>query len=75
MKANGVPEKLVSLLLCSYQYLTSRTTHTSQMSDILEVKTGVCQGCLLSSFLFLTGIDRIMKITTASRDSGLSWTH
>lgn len=47
------------------------------MSDSSEVKTRVCQGCLLSPFLFLHAIvliDWLMKTTTAGRNTEIQWT-
>jgi hypothetical protein len=37
--------------------MSYRIVHAGQLSDSFEVKTGVCQGCLLSPFLFLLVID------------------
>ncbi|XP_055997824.1 uncharacterized protein LOC130047237 [Ostrea edulis] len=48
--------------------------HAGQMSESFEVKTGVRQGCLLSSFLFLLVIDWIMRTTTSDRNNGIQWT-
>ena len=60
----GIPEKIISLIRCTYQEMSCRIAHAGQLSDSFEVKTGVCQGCLLSPFLFLLVIDWIMKTTT-----------
>ena len=38
------------------------------------MKTGVQQGFLLSTFLFLLVIDWIMKTTTTGRNNGIQWT-
>ena len=53
----GVPEKIISLLRCTYQNMSCRIAHTSQLSESFEVKTGVQKRCLLSPFLFLLVID------------------
>ena len=70
----GVPEKIISLIRCTYQEMSCRIAHAGQLSDSFEVKTGVRQGCLLSPFLFLLVIDWIMKSTTANRNNGIQWT-
>ncbi|KAL0188422.1 hypothetical protein M9458_015521, partial [Cirrhinus mrigala] len=70
----GVPKKFISLIKCTYQDMTCRVAHAGQMPDSFKVRTGVRQGCLLSSFLFLLVIDWIMKMTTAGRNNGIQWT-
>ena len=70
----GVPEKIISLIRCTYQDMSCRIAHAGQMSDSFEIKTGVRQGCLLSPFLFLLVIDWIMKTTTTGRNNGIQWT-
>ena len=70
----GVPEKIISLIQCTYQDMSCKVAHAGQLSESFEVKTGVRQGCLLSPFLFLLVIDWIMKTTTAGRSNGIQWT-
>ena len=53
----GVPEKIISLIRCTYQNMSCRIAHTNQLSESFEVKTGVQKRCLLSPFLFLLVID------------------
>ena len=45
-----------------------------ELTDPFQVKTGVKQGCVLSPFLFLIGIDLIMKETTKAGKRGICWT-
>ena len=70
----GVPEKIISLILCTFQDMSCRTAHAEQLSESFEVKTGVWQGCLLSPFLFPLVIDWIMKTSTTGRNNGIQWT-
>ena len=74
LKHYGVPDKIISLIRCTYQDMSCRVAHAGQTSDSFEVKTGVRQGCLLSPFLFLLVIDWIMKTTTTGRNNGIQWT-
>jgi hypothetical protein len=39
-----------------------------------NVKTGICQRCLLSPFLFLLTIDWMMRRTTDGQRDGIQWT-
>ena len=70
----GVPEKIISLIRCTFQDMNCRSAHDGQLSESFEVKTGVRQGCLLSPFLFLLVIDWIMKTTTTGWDNGIQRT-
>ena len=45
--------------------------HAGQLSQSLEVQTGVKQGCLLSLFLFLLAIDWVMRETTEGKRNGI----
>ena len=53
----GVTKKIISLIRCTFQDMSCKITHTGQLSESFEVKTGVRQGCLLSPFLFLLVIN------------------
>ena len=70
----GVPEKIIALIRCTYQDMSCKIAHASQLSESFEVKTGVRQGCLLSPFLFLLVIDWIIKTTKTGRNNGIQWT-
>ena len=74
LRHDGVPEKIISLIRCTFQDMSCRTAHAGQLSESFEVKTGVRQGCPLSPFLFLLLIDWIMKTTTSGRYNGIQWT-
>ena len=70
----GVPEKIISLMRCTYQDMSCRIAYTGQLSKSFEMQIGVRQGCLLSPFFFLLVIDWIMKTTTTGRNNGIQWT-
>lgn len=70
----GVPEKITNIIRKSYEGMTCRIVHGGQLTDTLEVRTGVRQGCLLSPFLFLLAIDWIMKTSTDQKRNGIQWT-
>ena len=70
----GVPDKIISLIQCTYLDISCRIAYAGRLSESLEVRTRVRQGCLLSPFLFLLVIDWIMKIITTGRNNGIQWT-
>ena len=51
-----------------------RAVLDNSLSDWFSVDTGVRQGCILSSILFLIVIDWIMRQTTSDKPRGLQWT-
>ena len=40
----GVPEKIITLIRCTFQDMSCRITHAGQLSESFEVKTGIRQG-------------------------------
>ena len=70
----GVPEKIVSIIRCTFQDMSYIIAHAGQLSERFDVKTGVRQGCLLSPFLLPLVIDWIMKTTITGRNNGIQWT-
>ena len=74
MRHYGIPHQITNLVKNSYEGLSCRLIHGGQQTDAFSVKTGVRQGCLLSSFLFLLAIDWIIKSSTTQRRNGIQWT-
>ncbi|XP_056006623.1 uncharacterized protein LOC125660227 [Ostrea edulis] len=68
-----VPGKIVNTIKNSNEGMTRRVVHGGQLTEAFEVKTGVCQGCLLFPFLFLLAIDWIMKMLTVNTTTGTQW--
>ena len=64
LKHYGIPEKIITLIQRTYEGMSCRVVHRGQLSDCINVRTGVHQGCLLSPFMFLLVIDWIMRTTT-----------
>ena len=70
----GVPDKLVNIIKLLYTDFSAQVLCEGELTDTFQVKTGVKQGCVLSPFLFLLGIDFIMKETTKEGKRGIRWT-
>ena len=47
--------------------MTCKFTHAGRLTESLQVKTGVRQGCLLSPFMFLVAIDWILSQVSKDR--------
>ncbi|VDP59893.1 unnamed protein product [Schistosoma mattheei] len=67
-------EKIVNIIRNSYDGLQCKVVHGGQLTDAFQVGTGVRQGCLLSSFLFLLVVDWIVKTLTSEGKHGAQWT-
>ena len=74
LKHYGIPEKIITLIQPTYEGMSCRAVHRGQISDCFNVRTGVCQGYLLSPFMFLLVIDWIMRTTTEGNKNGTQWT-
>ena len=74
MRHYGIPEKFVTIIKNTYHGTSCGVLHDGSLSDKFEVKTGVRQGCLLSPFLFLLGVDWIMRESTEGRRNRIQWT-
>ena len=53
----GIPNKIINMLKVQYQGFTCQVLLGGTMTEPIEVKTGVRQGCLLSLLLFLVVLD------------------
>ena len=70
MRHYGIPTKIVKLVKSMYEDTYCKVVHNGQLSEKFDIKTGVRQGCLLSTFLFILAIDWLMRETTAGRKNG-----
>ena len=53
----GIPNKIINMLKVQYQGFTCQVLHGGTMTEPIEVKTSVRQGCLFSPLLFLVALD------------------
>ncbi|XP_041349267.1 uncharacterized protein LOC121368594 [Gigantopelta aegis] len=66
--------KLVNIIRLSYTDFCSQLINGNLLSDPFNINTGVKQWCILSPFLFIIGIDWIMKNMEQSGRRGIQWT-
>ena len=57
MKSYGIPRKMVRVIAGIYQGFGWAVVDGSETSEWFKIKSGVKQGCLMSGFLFLLGLD------------------
>jgi hypothetical protein len=60
MRNYGIPEKIITLVKNNYGGINYRVVHEEELTDSFELTTG----CLLSLFLFLLAVDKIMRQAT-----------
>ena len=68
---NGIPSHLIEILRSFYRNFTCSV---GDGNILFEVKTGVRQGCVMSTVLFNLVVDWIMRRTTEDQNSGIRCT-
>ena len=68
----GLPEKIINLITNLYDDSECTVLVDGEPTAPFKVKTGVRQGCILSSVLFCFAIDFVMRSHTAI-SSGIAW--
>ena len=71
LRQYGIPQKIVYIITLFYNNLTCCVQNSSSS---FAVNSGVRQGCVMSSFLFILIIDWIMKNGTEKERTGIRWT-
>lgn len=56
-----------------YQGSKAQIIHEGNLSEPIETKSGVRQGCILSPTLFLMVLDRTMRRVIVKRKRGIQW--
>ena len=71
-----IPEawKLVNVIKMLYSDFKCQVICNTALTDAFSVTTGVKQGCILSHFLFILGIDWVLRQVTSSVRKGIRWT-
>ena len=71
---SGVSQKLVNIVKMMYSNFLSQVICNNDLTDTFDVTTRVKQGCILSPFLFLLGIDWVMNSVINGKRRGIRWT-
>ena len=70
----GIPSKLINVIKILYSDFKSQVICNAALTDTFSVTTGVKQLCILSPFLFILGIDWVLKQVTSGGRRGIRWT-
>jgi hypothetical protein len=57
----GMPRKIIEIIKILYDRFKCKISLEGEISEFIEVRNGVRQGCILSPTLFLLILDRLMK--------------
>jgi hypothetical protein len=52
----GIPRKIIQIIKISYDGFKRKISHEGKLSDFIQVRNGVRQGCILSPNAFSTNI-------------------
>ena len=61
MRKKKIQEVLVRSVMSLYEGAKTRVTVDSELSEEFEVKVGMCQGSVLSPYLFAVVVDVVTK--------------
>ena len=69
----GIPEKIINMIKAIYRNQECAVDHEGRLSEWFKVRTGVRQGCVMSGFMFLLGLDWVLRRVDKSRAKGMRW--
>ena len=69
----GIPRKIIHIIKILYDGFKCKISHEGELSDFIEVRNGIRQGCILSPTHFLLILDRVMKRVKSLRKGGIQW--
>ena len=67
----GMPRKIIQIIKVVYDRFKCKISHEGKLSEFIEVRNGVRQGCILFPTLFLLILDRVMKTVKGFRKRGI----
>ena len=65
--------RIIQIIKILYDGFKCKFSHEGKLSDFIEVRNGVRQGCILPPTLFLLIVNRVMKRVKGSRKRGIQW--
>ena len=72
MREMGIPEKLVRVTKACYRNTTCSIRYGKKMSAPIEIKTGLKQGCVLSTVLFNIMMEKVVR-NVMNRPEGIEF--
>jgi len=71
LKEYGIPRKITQIIKILYDRFKGKISHEGKISDFIEFRNGVRQGCILFPTLFMLILDRVMKRMKGLRKRGI----
>jgi len=70
---HGIPRKITQIIKILYDRFKCKISLEGKLSEFIDIRNGVRQGCILSPTLFLLILDRVMKRVKGLRKRGIQW--
>jgi len=65
----GMPRKIIQIIKVVYDRFKCKIFHEGKLSEFIEVKNGVREGCILSPTIFSANVRRVRGL----RKRGIQW--
>ena len=73
MQKYGIPDKIVRMVKVFYEDFNRAVEDQAEACEWFNIKTDIKQGCNMSGFLLLIGMDWIMRRTVGKGENGIRW--
>ncbi|KAJ4440288.1 hypothetical protein ANN_08427 [Periplaneta americana] len=73
LKEYGIPPKIINIIKDMYQGSKAQIIHEGNLSESIQTRSGVRQGCILSLTLLLMVLERTMRRVIRKRKRGIQW--
>jgi hypothetical protein len=69
----SIPRKIIQIIKIFFEGFKYKIYHERKLSEFIEFRIGVRQGCIPSPTIFLLILDRVMKRVKGLRKRGIEW--
>jgi hypothetical protein len=68
-----IPRTIIQIIKTLYDNFRCKISHEGKLSEFIEIRNGVRQGCSLPPTVFLLILDSLMKRVNVLRKRGIQW--
>lgn len=69
----GIPQNILNIIKDMYEGYKCQVVHMGDLTEPIDVTSGVRQGCIISSTLFLLVLDSVLRRVYRGQKRGIQW--